>query len=125
MANHKYLIFALVLLCLSQCSSPGHKNFILGTWEGRARVNGKDNHLAMHLTFKGGLLTADYSPDSDAVFSAPYEFTDERTIKTALFPKDLIIEKHSDAEISFRPAGGAREEGLDMVYACRFVKVKN
>ena len=125
MADHKYLIFALVLLCLSQCSSPNDRGFILGTWEGRARVNGQDDHLAMHLTFKDGLLTADYSPDSDAVASAPYEFTDERTIKTALFPKDLIIEKHSDAEISFRPARDAREEGLDRVYACRFVKVKS
>lgn len=122
MANHKYLIFALVLLCLSQCSSPGHEKFILGTWEGRARINGRDDHPVMHLNFKDGLLTADYSPDSDAAFSAPYEFTDERTIKTALFPRDLVIEKHSDAEISLRPA---REEGLDTVYACRFVKVKD
>ena len=125
MANHKYLFFALALLCLSQCSSPNDGDFILGTWEGRARVNGQDDHPVMRLTFKDSLLTADYSPDSDAVFSAPYEFTDERTIKTALFPKDLIIEKHSDAEISFRPARGAREEGLEMIYACRFVKVKN
>src|SRR5205823_2021744 len=111
--------------CLSQCLSPGYKNSVLGTWEGRARVNGQDDHPVMHVTFKDGLLTVDYSPDSDARVSAPYEFKDERTIKTALLPEDLVVEKRSDAEISFRPARGAREEGLEMIYACRFVKVKD
>ena len=139
MTNLKLLTFVLISLGMAQCStstptrqisntnqnppSPAdYQSFILGTWEGRAYYNGQDNQLVMYVTFKDNHLTVDYSPAGGAKFTEPYRFKDERTIEASRYPEHLIIEKHSQDEIRFRPEGSKLREDVEVIYACKFAR---
>jgi hypothetical protein len=140
MRKFSWLIFLPFLLAFSQCSgstsshqasntnrgpdsSADYRNWLVGTWEGRTYDNGRDDQLVMYVIFKDNNLTVDYSPRGGATFTEPYRFIDGRTIEAGRYPEKLIVERRSDDEIRFRPEGERLRVDIEMIYACRFIRV--
>ncbi|HEV7396011.1 MAG TPA: hypothetical protein VGN86_05835, partial [Pyrinomonadaceae bacterium] len=46
-----------------------------------------------------------------------------RTIEASRYPEHLIIQRHSDKEIEFRPEGDRLRKDIEMIYVCKFTRV--
>ncbi len=142
MGNLKFILFAVSLFLLIQCKpsdsnlhvsktneesapSVNYSNLIIGTWEGESPYSNTPNvPTKMYVTFKDGNMTVESSLSDGRKHTVPYKFKDERTIQASGYEDNLIIEKISDNQISFKPEGDRMRVDFLIIYTCLFSRVR-
>jgi hypothetical protein len=106
------------------------KEFILGKWHGKTYYMGNEKQTVITLTFKadGSVTETNEVPNlprsgEEIVFN--YKFVSENIIASSRYPDNLRIIKISDNEIKFaKHPAKSNEVAVDLIYSCRFYRVK-